>query len=778
MSNFGNSPLVPGSGRDRHLRGFNSRGNGGHGDLAETAYESGKGENSEFHQKFWEVLRLTRRRKAIIAVMSIIGAAAGMAIRLPRVPAFKASTAVEVQAVTEDFGFSKDSNANAANMFPDIDLATQARVMRSKVLRDRVISKLVSDEHVQVQFPRDRYRELAQALHISNGPVGVKDPDKLRASMIEDAVESLQVAVTRNSRIMEITCQSSDAKLAALASNTLASEYIDQSLETRWQSAKHTGEWLGRQMDDMKVKLEKSEEQLQGYATAMNLVVTGGKDNRSNVSDEKLRQLQTELSGAEADRIAKQAKFEMASSTRTESLGQLLDDQTLRADQGKLTDLRREMAELSTTLTPAHPKVKKLQAQIGELETAEKSYRQRVLDRIQNDFREAERREKLLSTKYAAQSGVVSAEGGKLIRYNLLQREVDTNRQLYEALLQKVKEAGISAALRASNIRVVDPAQVPPTPYSPDLSMAGALGWMVGLCGGFMIAILQEKVSRSIEAPADALFHLNVPLLGAVPARNIDGVSSPARLLAAGSTGPSVLTDFDGSRSAMAEAFRSILTSILFTGRRQAAQVLVVASPGASEGKTTVTSNLALAFAEANRSVLLIDCDMRRPRLHDVFNVPNKVGLAGALADKSPMEARSLFLHLHGTDKPGVTVLPSGTLDSGAANLLHSRRFEELIALAREHFDIVLLDTPPLLQLADARIVGALADGVVLVVRAGQTMRDSAVAARQQLEEDGIPVLGVVLNDWDPKAVGYYGYEYYGHSYYSTAQSDTRIPTT
>jgi capsular exopolysaccharide synthesis family protein len=197
------------------------------------------------------------------------------------------------------------------------------------------------------------------------------------------------------------------------------------------------------------------------------------------------------------------------------------------------------------------------------------------------------------------------------------------------------------------------------------------------------------------------------------------------------------------------------------------AQVIVVGSPGASEGKTTVISNLAMGFAETNRSVLVIDCDMRRPRLHSLFEVSNEAGLSDMLARREPLEARDLVVAAQTTRFPGVTVLPSGSIDTGAASLLHSPRLGELIALARQQFDAILIDTPPMLHMADARIVGAFADGALLVLRSRQTSRDTALSVRRRLEADGIPVLGSILNDWNPKAAGYYGYESYSE-YYSS----------
>jgi capsular exopolysaccharide synthesis family protein len=222
------------------------------------------------------------------------------------------------------------------------------------------------------------------------------------------------------------------------------------------------------------------------------------------------------------------------------------------------------------------------------------------------------------------------------------------------------------------------------------------------------------------------------------------------------------------SFSAFSEAFRLLLTSILFIGRRRPIQVVVVTSPGPSEGKSTVASNLALAFAETGRTALVIDCDMVRPRQHEILAVPNESGLGDLLAASEPLDARSVMTAIREGQMPGVSVMPFGAPETGAsANLLHSRRFPELIALARERFDIILIDTPPMLYMADSRIVGSLADGVMLVVRARQTQRDAAMKAGRQLTADGVPVLGVALNDWNPRLDGYYSaYDY--SKYYET----------
>jgi succinoglycan biosynthesis transport protein ExoP len=720
----------------------------------------------EFAEILSEYLRIIRKRKAAIILAGFLGLLAALLFTLPQPPVYRSSASIEVQAPNDDFLYAREVNPTSSmgSMFPDYDMATQIRILKTKSLLDRVVGKLNADSNLRIKVPDDRLAEWRKALRLPPGPVTP------RGEVIKATAASLRVQSARGSRVIEIQCDSVDAQLAAVFLNTLAHEYIEQSIERHWQSAQHTGEWLGRQLDEIKIKLEKSEDQLQNYATAMNLVFTGDKD-KVNVADERLSEVQKELSAAQADRIVKQARYEMAGAGRSDSMAQVLDDSSLRANELRLADLRRDLAELTQTFGPAHVRVKKVQAQIAQTEADQKTAREKIVERITNDFREAERREKLLSADYQAQSAVLSDQSGKITHYSILKREVDSNRQLYESLLQKVKESGISAALRASNIQVIDPAQPPFDPSGPSLIFASVVGLFLGLTGGIGFVSVREKLSKLIVAPGDATFHLNLPELGLIPAYAIDkaGLTSVTVPLAGNSKPEAEFSSIARrkSQSLTAEAFRALLTSILYVGRKRRSDVLIIASPGAGEGKTTVISNLALAFAETNRSVLLIDCDTRKPKLHRIFDASNDSGLLEILAQRDPLDAREIFGCWRNTRFPRIYLLPSGKEVEGAQALLHSLRLAELIELARQQFDVILIDTPPMMHLADARIIGSLADGVVLVVRSGQTSRESVVSVNNRLVEDGIPVFGVVLNDWDPRAAGYYGYESYTDYYKS-----------
>ena len=396
-----------------------------------------------------------------------------------------------------------------------------------------------------------------------------------------------------NTRIVELYCDSIDPKLAAQFANTMAQEYITDNMESRWRATQSTGEWLTRQIEDLKIKLEKSEDQLQAYSESAGLLFTGDKENQENVNEEKLRQLQTELLKAQTDRIAKQSKFELAKSIPAESLPEVLDDETLRSNQSKLTDLRRQMAEMSATLTPAHYKVQRLQAQIVEFEAAMKKDLGNILSRVSNDYDTATRREKLLSADYDVQRKLVVDQANKVTHYNILKREVDSNRQLYDSMLQRVKETGVAAAMKASGIRVIDPAIPPDSPYKPNLNRSMLMGSMAGMFLGVVLVFLRERSDRSLQQPGDAAFYLNVPELGVIPSASAD---RRKRIRGARNGTPGMLEEaglhmnhdcvelvtWARKPSMLSEAFRTTLTSFLFSGRsgdRPRLVVLTSANP-------------------------------------------------------------------------------------------------------------------------------------------------------------------------------------------------------
>jgi capsular exopolysaccharide synthesis family protein len=738
---------------------------------------------------FWRILR---RHQGTWIICAFVFALIGFLITLPQTPIYQARTSVEILGLNENFlNFRQVSPLEEQGpSLEATDIQTQIKILQSESLLERVYDKLKTKKQTEPE-PATRISTWRKALNLPQAPVpNAKD------QALKKMASNLKVRTAGQTRILEITYDSPDPQLAAQTANTLASEFIEQNLESRWQTTEKTSDWLSRQLDGMRIKLEHSEDALQAYARDSGLIFM---DEKNNVSGDKLRQLQQELSTATGDRIAKQSRYEMAQSSPPDALPDVLNDESLQDTRQKMTDLRRQIAELSTAYTPEYPKVRRAQAELATLQAAFDRDRAAILSKIRNEYEEATRREKLLTAAYDAQTKRVTGEGEKAIQYNILKREVDSNRQLYDTMLQQLKESTMASAMRASNIRVVDPASVPKRPYKPSALQNVLLGLLTGIFVGAAFIVIRDRADRTIQQPGDANFHLNLPELGIIPSGLLDkprrgaldkirrrNIAAGSDASAAGGTSengsPGVeLITWQRKPSLIAESFRSTLISILFAGENGPhPKVLVLTSPGPSEGKSTVASNLGIAIAEVGQRVLLIDADMRRPRQHEIFAMKNEWGLSNILRERTEMNGdKSLGGAIRESEIPGLYLLTSGPGTSAATNLLYGSHLPEVLKYVRAEFDIVLIDTPPMLQIPDARVLGRMADRVILVVRAGRTTRDAAIAARQRFDEDGTKMLGTVLNDWNPKFApnGYYGYynSYYYKSYhkhYKQEESD------
>jgi capsular exopolysaccharide synthesis family protein len=714
-----------------------------------------------------EYWHLMRRRRGAILLLAILGGLAGLAFSLPQTPIYRAQTTLEMLGLNENFLNIREVDPTSASRDASAQgyMETQIEILKSASLVERVVKKLK--------------REGGQTAPEEPKKSGVWTRGTIsRDQALAMAAGSLQVRPAGQARIVRITVESPHPRLAADFANTLTAEYMERSLEVRWQATQGTTDWLTRQLQDLKEKLQRSEDGLQAYARESGLLYMS---EEATAADETLRSLQGELSRAQADRVAKQSQFEIATAAPPEALPEVVQSGPLREYNLRLTDLRRQMAELQATYTPDHYRVQRLQAQITEIESAMQKERLNALQKVRSEYDASLRRERLLAASYADQARVVAGQAAKTIQYGILKREVETNRQLYETMLQRVKEAGIASAMKAANVAVVDRATPPGRPSKPDHTANTLLGLLGGLLAGVVFAFVRDHVDRSLRDRGDAPQYLHLPELGVIPSTQADrGRLAGKRPLvlslgqserqeeelpvAAGSEGERVeLVTWQRKPSLLAESFRATLTSILSAGQNgNRPRVVVFTSPGPEEGKTTVVSNLGIALAEINRRVLLVDGDLRRPQIHRVFDVPNSWGLADLLREKNPLAESPLEALARPTQIPDLYVLPSGPGAVSISNLLYSPRLPELLERLRREFDTVLIDSPPMLQIADARILGKCADAAILVLRAGQTTRDAAIAAKQRFGEDGIPLLGTILNDWKPAATGkYYDYRYY-----------------
>jgi capsular exopolysaccharide synthesis family protein len=580
--------------------------------------------------------------------------------------------------------------------------------------------------------------------------------------------KSMKVRTSLNSEVLEVFFDAADPYTASKGADLVASEFAALNLEQRWQRVRDTTDWLSKQTGELKVKLERASQAAQAYASASGLVFSG--TGTETLSEERMRQLGESLGKAMTDRAAKEAAYD-AATTNPKALTDAAAPGPSPQYEAQLQSLRGQLADLRTIYTPVHPKVKGIEVQIAALEEAVAQQQKDALARLQTQLIAARSFEAQISRLHAQNLESLMVQSRHEIQYNLLKREVAATQELYDSMVRRVEEAGMTTALQSASVRVEDPARIPTAPFSPNIPLSLALGLAFGFVGGVVLVIARERPDL-VRKPGDSV-GLDCPELGAIPSAKHDRDFLPRRLplsIAAQGT-PLELVTWNQERSLLGDSFRAAMASILFskatknpaTSRLhvQEGRLLVVTSVNSGEGKTTVASNLAIALAETNRSVLLIDADLRRPRLHNVFSLCNDWGLADLLQTADSEAEAPLDALARPTSIPRLWLVPSGPGVAVIPGLLHSDRLRSLLRRYRKEFDVVLVDTPPMALLPDARVVGRLSDGLVIVVRANRTSRQSLWTAHRRLVQDQIPVLGTVLNDWndaDRGVLAYGGY--------------------
>ncbi|MGI9069880.1 MAG: GumC family protein [Bryobacteraceae bacterium] len=688
------------------------------------------------------------RRKGILAVTILLFTAGAFIASKLQAPVYRATCSVIFQKSPEPIKLSPaDPGPTQDESGFDTYFQTQIELFQSKTLVRRVLSKLGRSRGI-------------------NPKGGFKPPFQQE---LEFLARSLKVAPTKGTRLIQIQCESHDPKLAADFANSVVSEFIQQEHEGAWNTNRSKGEWLNQEVDDLRKNIESSERNLFAYARASGLAFTSEKDSGA---EERLRRLQDELSKAQVERVGAEARQEITTKTSPETVAEVIDSGSLRDYQAKITDLRRQLAEAGALWTNNHYKVKQIEAQIAVMNNALKRERNEILSRAKSDYRAALRREQLISAEYLNAVRMTSDQASKSIHYNLLKRDLERERELYDTMVQKVKQAGITSALQSTNVQVIDAAEPAIAPHRPNVPLISFLALISSTFLGIIAVLIRENTNSTLEKPGDAATYLNVNELGIIPsqrasqrrrwlpAANKDGIDSlyPNGAKAAEQVGDSVeLVTWNQADSLMAQCFRATLASILYSYRAgEELRTIVVTSAGVGEGKTTAVSNLGLALARMGRKVLLIDADHRKPRLHKVFGTSGAIGLKEVLQDTTGR--LPLASAVRETKIPRLYVLQSGPSTHDFPEILESERAAALIRDTKREFDFVLIDTPPVLHLPDARIWARLADGVVFVVRAGETDRERAGAAVYKLVQDGVPFLGTILNEWDPKSSSVYRY--------------------
>lgn len=734
------------------------------------------------------------RRKKLVLITALVGLIGGALSTIPKPFVYSSTVSFEVQGFNERFMNMSSVDPQAATgtySANSENISTQMRILTSNTLRQQVFAKL-QREVIPSLPPRGAgWMAWVNQLRERLGYLTLEPTAAFRQAL-QSATSSVNARVTPGTRIVELSATSTHPEVAAEFANTLLNSYVEQSLENRAKNVQKTSQWMLDQLEQLKAKVEQTEAKLKQHVSGGGAII-GSDERRTSIADAKLSGLQGEMQSAQAERISRQSRYESAKAAPPEMLGQISGDPLYADLSSQLIKLRQQLAEMSVSLTPANPKIKRLQAQITELEDARTKQRQAIVDRLRLDYEAAVKREQMVGGAYSAQSSQVVAQVDKTMEYNLLRHEVDNARQLYNTMLRQISEASITSGAPTINIRVVDPASPSYTPLNRDLWMRSGAGITAGLLFGIILAVILFQHEKSLHLPQDLSSYLEVPALGVIPSdRSIQprgwgaylGRRKPAPVIdvtpthrdaADGSDwqadGRTELAALRPIGSPIAESFRAAIMSLMFSDRPETPRrVIVVNSPNPREGKSTTTTNLALVLAEIGRRVLIIDGDMRKPQLHTLFGGENNWGLSDILNDKRPMEGYSIEELARVSPVPNLSLMFAGKPYRDLTQLLCSPRLGQLVERLRSEFDFVLIDSPPMLIISDARILAKAADGVVLVLRHGQTTREDALAARQRFVEDGTEIIGSILNGWEVPAKNYGRYESYYRNYYSQAR--------
>jgi capsular exopolysaccharide synthesis family protein len=685
---------------------------------------------------YW--LILLKRRWTILTVTLLVATLAAI-ISFKTQPVYQATARVEVEAATPEIQSLNDLFRNVPT--DDAFLQTQVNVLKSENLAWRTIQQLGMGETAEFGGGDARPATPSQT------------PAQIR--LITRFKKHLHVQLIRDSRMVEVGFESTDPQLAARAANALVNNYSEYNFHQKYDATRQASAFMEQQLDELKAKVEKSQQAMVNYER-QNVIVNIG--DKQSVVEQRLAALNQDLTTAQSERMQKESLYDLVRSSQSEA-ALATQNELLQRLEEKHADLRSQYVDALGQYGPNYPKVVRLRDQVNEIQSNIERERKRALTRIRNDYLAALGREKLVAAAVAREKAEVGKLSELLIEHNILKREFDTNEQLYESLLQHLKDATVSAGLRATNIHLVDAALVPTVPVRPQKLKNIAIGLLAGLVLGITFAFIQESLDTSVKSAEDVERLIAAPALAVIPMAR----SSWRRLggdRAQPQNGGVESIVLRHPTSSLAESYRTLRTSILLSTAPRPPQALLVTSAQPREGKSCTSLNLALGLAQRGVPVVIVDADLRRPSIGKGLGFSeNGAGLSSLLSG-----AHSLDEVLRQFEAvPNLWVLPAGPQPPNPADLLSSPTMEKVLQELRARFEHLVLDSAPLLLVTDATILSRLVDGVVLVVESGVTARRALVRAHKILESAGGRILGTVVNKWDARNEGYYGY--YG-SYY------------
>jgi len=717
----------------------------------------------------WDYWPIVLRHKWMILSAMLVALLVGGVVSFSTTPIYEAVGRVVINREGADTAGLKNSDASGSDSFDDYMVAmdTQTHVLQSDAIAKLVIRRLNLDSD-----PAFAGKGAAPA---SSTPVAAQAESReiephQEAGLVAKFHRALQISSIPRTRLLEIRFSSPDPNLAAKAVNTLIDTYIEQNYKTRLDATMRTSNWLAQQLSELQMKVEESQEKLVLYQKEHGIL---GIDEKENIITSKLDELNKELTAAEGDRMQKESVYRLASSGEPDLLSNLDPSSPLVKLRSQEEDLHRQLAQASVHFQPTYPKVEEINQQLEAVQADIKAEIKRLATKYEKDYLAALGREKLLRASLENQKTEENRLNESSIEYSILKRDVESNRQLSEGLLQKLKEAGVMTGLRSSNVRIVDPASAPTMPATPNIPRNLLLSLVVGLAGGLSLAFILESRDNAVHSLEQVRMITALPSLAVIPfsshPRSRSLSLTQAKRLPHTATAVASATR---PKSEIAEAYRALRTSILLSKTGRSAKVLMVTSALPQEGKTTTCVNLAIVLAQQGARVLLIEADMRRAGISKILHLKSDIGLSTILGQNTVPDPEEAIHPV--ADVPNLRVLPAGPVVLHPSEMLASPRMRDLIQSLEPEFDHIIIDTPPVLSVTDAALLSALADSTLLVIRAGMTSRAALRRAHDVLAHVDARIMGVILNaaDFTEPDLYYYGSRY-GNYYHDSAPGKT-----
>jgi capsular exopolysaccharide synthesis family protein len=693
------------------------------------------------------VLSLVRRNRWLILAIIGLALVAALITTMLDTPRYTATTTVQINDQSEQvLGDELDDQSAELAKSTDVErfLNTQVDIMRSRGLSERVARRLqlIGNERFYT------------AMEVPPAGQDMSEAER-REQVITLLQDNMIATLPRNSRIAKIAFSSADADMSAKIANAFSEEFIQANLQRRFDSSAYARNFISEQLEEARGRLESSEREVNAYARSAGLIRT--RDNSSDdkgssgdaaansVTTSSLMQINQAANTAKADRIAAEGRWRAIQAAPLLASQPVLANPTVQDLMTRKAELEGELKKNRERYLDDHPTVLQGQAQLATVTQQLNQVAANVRDSIRAEYNASVSSEQRLTAQVGELQGATLAEQDRAVRYNTLAREADTNRSLYDGLLQRFRELNAASGIATSNLAIIDRADRPLEPSSPNLLLNLAIALIAGLGVAAVVVFIRDQLDDLVRIPEDVEEKIQLPLLGIIPTAESE---DPAIELA-------------DPKSAISEAYGSLRGALLYSTRAGLPKVLLVTSAQPTEGKSTSAFAVASGFARMGRKVLLIDADMRRPSVHHRIGNDNRRGLSSLLVSEDPARSAIVAAAL-----PNLDLLPSGPIPPSPTELLTSPRMHALLDEFAAHYDVVLVDSPPVLGLADAPALAALADGVMFVIESERGRRGALKTALKRLRAVHAVLLGAVLTKFDPDKSGNRYSEYYGYSYY------------